>query len=324
MNFTRNITRIKSAWPRMLQLYISSLIIYYIGLLIIRNVSHYQNMLSVATQNTFVWFFMIYLIISPLYYISFTIKDSVNKPFILIRAILRIFTTRKFFKQKSERTAFLFMVVKIFFLPMMINFFFSNAGHLLYLKDNFSWYPFIFTFMFTLDTLIFSFGYSFEFKSLKNVVKSVEPTLFGWAVAVACYPPFNWWVGNYVPWGANDYATFWSPTWTLALRIIIVVLLSIYVVASLSLGAKASNLTNRGIVTKFPYSVVRHPAYISKNLIWWLTLLPVMSWAFFWGMTVWSVIYFFRAVTEERHLRKDPDYREYCKRVRYRFIPGIY
>ena len=38
----------------------------------------------------------------------------------------------------------------------------------------------------------------------------------------------------------------------------------------------------------------------------------------------WNMIYFLRAMTEERHLRADPDYRAYCEHVPYRFIPGIW
>jgi len=36
------------------------------------------------------------------------------------------------------------------------------------------------------------------------------------------------------------------------------------------------------------------------------------------------MIYTVRALTEERHLMKDPEYRAYCKKVKYRFIPGVF
>jgi protein-S-isoprenylcysteine O-methyltransferase Ste14 len=53
-------------------------------------------------------------------------------------------------------------------------------------------------------------------------------------------------------------------------------------------------------------------------------ILPVMSWQAALSLGVWSVIYFFRSITEERHLIKDPDYQAYCKKVRWRFIPYIF
>ena len=131
-------------------------------------------------------------------------------------------------------------------------------------------------------------------------------------------------MGQYIPWGANDYASFGSMELTIIARIGIIVLFLVYLAATFSLGFKASNLTNRGIVTKGPYAYIRHPAYISKNLVWWITLIPVMNWYFFWGMSFWSILYFFRAMTEERHLLMDPDYKEYCKKVKFRFIPGFF
>jgi protein-S-isoprenylcysteine O-methyltransferase Ste14 len=44
----------------------------------------------------------------------------------------------------------------------------------------------------------------------------------------------------------------------------------------------------------------------------------------FCGFIVWGTIYFLRSVTEERFLMRDPDYVAYCRKVKYRFIPGIY
>jgi len=108
------------------------------------------------------------------------------------------------------------------------------------------------------------------------------------------------------------------------MRAISLILIGIYVSATLALGPKSSNLTNRGIVTRGPYSIIRHPAYISKNLVWWITLLPILSWTAILSMGIWSTVYHLRSVTEERHLGKDPDYQEYCKKVKYRYIPGIY
>jgi protein-S-isoprenylcysteine O-methyltransferase Ste14 len=72
--------------------------------------------------------------------------------------------------------------------------------------------------------------------------------------------------------------------------------------------------------------VVRHPAYVAKNVFWWLSLLPIVMdkpMAIVY-MTGWSFLYFLRAVTEERHLRLDPDYVAYCEKVKYRFIPKLY
>jgi protein-S-isoprenylcysteine O-methyltransferase Ste14 len=117
-----------------------------------------------------------------------------------------------------------------------------------------------------------------------------------------------------------------SITGTFIIRIAVVVLMGIYAWATLSLGTRASNLTNRGIVATGAYKYVRHPAYIAKVTAWWVTLVPILADnpMAITGMLVWTVVYFLRAVTEERHLLHDADYINYCSKVKWRFIPGVY
>jgi protein-S-isoprenylcysteine O-methyltransferase Ste14 len=312
----------KASFKKILQLYLSGAFVYLIGIIIINYLPYYQDILNARIQNIFIYIYLTYLIIAPVYYYFFSTRYSENKPLLFLRGIKRVFT--KFRLKEEEKMAILFMGVKIFFLPLMIKFCLGNYGALKNMTDNFMWYPFALTLIFTLDTIVFTFGYTFEFKSLNNVVKSVEPTLFGWVVALICYPPFNGMVGKHIPWGASDYAHFWTPEWTIFFQIILLGFLLTYLWATFALGPKASNLTNRGIVSRFPYSIVRHPAYISKNLVWWITMIPIINWKFALGMSFWTLIYFFRAITEERHLLKDPDYVKYCKKVKWRFIPYIY
>jgi len=185
-------------------------------------------------------------------------------------------------------------------------------------------FPLALTSIFFIDTLWFSFGYAFEAGALKNTIRSVEPTFLGWAVTLACYPPFNSSLINYINWYANDYVIFSNEIATLVIRLTIIFFLLIYVGATLALGTKCSNLTNRGIVTRFPYSIIRHPAYISKNLAWWLTIIPIASLPAILSMSAWSFIYHLRTLTEEKHLSKDTDYIEYKNKVRWRYVPGVY
>lgn len=314
---------------RGLKLYFSSAIIYGLGILLFRSFSYYQRTLSTKTQETLLYLYLTYLILAPIIYLFATKEYSENKPYLIFRAVKRWVANKfkdhkeSFSLEKEEKIAFLFILVKLFYLPTMTNFFYGNWNSLSLGWQNFQWYSFLFILMFTIDTSIFTIGYAFESRKLGNFVRSVEPTFFGWFVTLICYPPFNSLVGTYIPWGANDYVNFWNPTLTLIFRIALILLLVIYAWASLALGLKASNLTNRGIVSRFPYSIVRHPAYISKNLIWWVTLLPVMNWPFFFGMLFWTIIYYFRAVTEEKHLGQDQDYQIYTQKVKYRFIPFL-
>lgn len=242
----------------------------------------------------------------------------------------------------QEKISLLFYLVKLYFAPVMLNFLignwssFSASISTLENMSTFSfdqntmlkiYFPALLHVMLVIDTVIFSCGYLFESAGLKNIVKSVEPTALGWFVTVACYPPINDLTGKVLGWYTSDFSVFPSPNLTIAMGIVSLLFFSVYVWASIALGFKASNLTNRGIVTTGPYKYVRHPAYGSKGLSWIIMGIPFIT---KYGiiaavsLAAWTIIYFLRALTEERHLLKDPDYVAYCQKVKYMFIPGIF
>jgi protein-S-isoprenylcysteine O-methyltransferase Ste14 len=107
--------------------------------------------------------------------------------------------------------------------------------------------------------------------------------------------------------------------WALAaMGAVLVALTAVYAWATIAFGLRFSNLTHRGVLTHGPYAWSRHPAYLSKNLFWWLSTLPFLATSG-WAdgvrnaalMAVVSGVYYWRARTEERHLGADPAYREY-------------
>lgn len=317
--------------------FLANIILIWLIILLYKNLSYYKNFLIPETQTTLFYLAFTYTIIGFFYYTFHQIEPTQQtKGMHLFNALKKLPNIYQI--NKEERTAILFILVKIFFLPVMLNFVFDNysslasfSGTIINLQSPFAvasliniLYPFALSLIFLIDTSFFAFSYAFEAKFLKNIVKSVEPTLIGWISALICYPPFNSFVSKHLSWYANDMVAFSTDTITLAIRAIIILLTIIFVGSTISLGAKCSNLTNRGIVSHGTYSLVRHPAYISKVAAWWLMIIPVFSIQAFLSMAFWTFIYSIRAITEENHLSKDPDYIEYKKKVKYRFIPYVF
>lgn len=300
--------------------------------------SYYLNFLRGETILILKILFFAYLIFGlPYYFLRFHFfcseKDYARDKLVILYNF--IFRGERSPEIKSAaRTAALSYLVKFIFLPLMLNFFFMHFGNLLNfwrtknLDQNFlkffwqSGYHLIFQAIFVIDTFVFAFAYAFEFRFLRNRIKSVDPFISGWVVALICYPPFSGVTDNFIP--LTGHFVLFNNIWLIdSLKIGILIAFAIYVWATLALGFKASNLTNRGIISHGPYRFVRHPAYAAKNIAWWFEFLPFLNFATFVALLAWNAIYILRALTEERHLRADPDYQKYSKKVKWRFIPGL-
>jgi protein-S-isoprenylcysteine O-methyltransferase Ste14 len=179
--------------------------------------------------------------------------------------------------------------------------------------------------MFMVDVCFATVGYALTMKPLDGHIRSANPFAAGWTAALICYPPFI----LMQPGGPLDYRPDdgnwirWldgHPTALAAMGLLLVVLTGIYAWATVAFGIRFSNLTNRGILTHGPYAFSKHPAYLAKNLFWWLSTLPflvasgnpvdmIRNTAL---LAIVSGVYYWRARTEERHLSADPAYRDYA------------
>lgn len=252
----------------------------------------------------------------------------------------------------ATRQAGLALLLKFFFAPLMINWCLIHvanlSGSLLQLTQGIegglsgrvlfdtSLFWAAFQLILFVDTLLFTIGYLIELPALGNRIRTVDPTFFGWFVCLICYPPFNEFTARFLEWQSSDFPYFANDFVHLTVNVTVLIALAIFSWASVALGFKASNLTNRGIVTQGPYAFVRHPGYAAKNVVWWLGALPTLGMLFVAGswkalahsllaLIGWTVIYALRAVTEERHLLlTDNGYAEYARTVRCRFIPGVW
>ena len=181
--------------------------------------------------------------------------------------------------------------------------------------------------LFVVDVQIGTVGYLLTLRPLDAHIRSGNPFIGGWVAALICYPPVVWgfmggtgivayevdtpgwshWLG-----GSEPLLWLWAG--------VLVALTAFYSWATMAFGIRFSNLTYRGVVTNGPYRFTRHPAYLSKNLFWWCSVMPFLVATgdpatairncFFLACV--SAIYFWRARTEEAHLlAEDAKYRVY-------------
>jgi protein-S-isoprenylcysteine O-methyltransferase Ste14 len=183
------------------------------------------------------------------------------------------------------------------------------------------------TLLFVIDVQVGTVGYLFTLRPLDSHIRSGNPLLAGWLAALLCYPPFVWGIigpsnqvlsyefatPGWAHWMAGNTPLLWG--W----GGLLVLLTGIYAWATVAFGIRFSNLTYRGVLTHGPYRFTRHPAYLSKNLFWWVSVLPFLvtgppieglrNCVF---LLVVNAIYYWRARTEEAHLlADDAKYREY-------------
>jgi protein-S-isoprenylcysteine O-methyltransferase Ste14 len=220
-------------------------------------------------------------------------------------------------------------LVKAFYIPLFVVYVHGQLNGLLHFRleglsaADLRLYDFLNDLIYGLDVVFATVGYCLSFRILDAHLRSAEPTMLGWVVAVECYDPF--WRGlfqrvylhyegvGFGPWLAGHTSLRW--TWAAA----ILALEGVYVLATFAFGLRFSNLTHRGILTSGPYRFSKHPAYVAKNLSWWLVSVPFVpfhGWAealrSCLALGCVNVVYLLRAKTEERHLSRDPVYVAYA------------
>lgn len=342
-------------------IYLKNALLLWLVALMYRNVSEYQawNQLMSILLTIYLWAGLPYTLLTRAYKHN-PEADLTDYPALVGKILsngLAWLGIRKTaavpFDYNDKKTA-LGLLVKVFFAPIMTLFFFNqfpymvrNIGYIIdflpaklasgnYTHGDFNkdFYNIAKAFLLSVDVALAWCGYIITSRWLDNQIQSAEPTLVGWCVCLLSYPPFQM-LGLYFSYPAESAIFRYDSPWAISLFVMLAIAsYFIYMCATLAFGVRFSNLTHRGIIRKGPFAIVRHPAYASKNLSWWLVILPaiilnvqssgyLMALVLIIGLSVQTWIYYMRAITEERHLSADPIYIEYCKHVKYRFIPGV-
>jgi Isoprenylcysteine carboxyl methyltransferase (ICMT) family len=221
-------------------------------------------------------------------------------------------------------------IVKTFFLDyMVVNF----PGHIYLIQhtdvakaltDPAILLPALIRLAFIFDMCFGTIGYILTVRVLDAHIRSTNPYFAGWAAALICYPPFTF-VRSGGPLdyhsGGHDWMFWFAHSHVLfaVWGTVMVALVFIYASATVIFGFRFSNLTNRGIITNGPYYFFKHPAYLAKNIFWWMAFLPFLSTASpadavrnSVALLIVNAIYYARAKTEEKHLMADPKYQDYA------------
>jgi protein-S-isoprenylcysteine O-methyltransferase Ste14 len=177
--------------------------------------------------------------------------------------------------------------------------------------------------LYLVDVHIATVGYILTLKPLDAHIRTANPYGMAWVAALICYPPFILMNGGPLDYqiGGSDWG-YWLQGHDTLMAIwgaLLVLLIAVYAWATMAFGIRFSNLTHRGVITHGPYAFTRHPAYISKNLSWWVGSLPFLVTSGGWVegarntalLALVSSVYYWRAKTEEKHLLADPAYQAY-------------
>jgi len=101
--------------------------------------------------------------------------------------------------------------------------------------------------------------------------------------------------------------------------------LIVVVVGKMTLGRSFGLVpANRGVVVAGPYAFVRHPIY-SGYLVTHIAF--ILAHPYFWNIVlvvICDAALIIRALAEERVLDHDARYKEYCQRVGWHFVPGLF
>ena len=174
--------------------------------------SYYSHFLNADAKNTILVLAILLSVISAVEAVFLAKRKQLNHALKLWLSLKQLWRSGRCMVRSPEtgfRLGFsakrnlLFALVKFFFTPIMIKFAVANFNAVCYKLDflssheldwfsihffNDHFYGLALATIFLIDTGFFAFGYLFEAGWLKNKVRSVDTSFFGWLVALATTP----------------------------------------------------------------------------------------------------------------------------------------
>ena len=351
--------------------YLSSLLIYGLILAFIAFCPVYTDTIENPKFDYitfFVIYYFLYLVIAPIIFYALKPKSILQSKSVavikyFIRFCKRTTSTKEFLDniepKEFEKQAFMSFFIKAFFgvasVILLCNNYIPSLGYnldflkvmfqqaILYMQSGNTYGGVVqyildtgdmwLKLIFTVTTLVYALSYLTELDLFRNKIKSADTTPLGVLSCIICYYPIVILTNKVIFITGDSLLAINNQSLLAALNLLAILVNLFSLVAILRLGTRVGNLTNRGIVTGFPYNIVRHPDYTMQICYIIITTIPlyfmpveVAGSKFFItvGTLAWILIYYIRAITEERHLMKDEKYQQYVKKVKYRFIPKVF
>lgn len=289
-------------------------------------------------RNLYPSYATILVLLAPFYFLlcEYTLGSKHDIYFYIGRFSLFTFL-RRVWTRPILRQGLLLWLVKLFFLPIMLGslhygvvYFLKNPPQTAF-NDYYRFFDIAWELILSMDVALAVVGYTLSLRLLGTQVISTDPTWRGWIGTLICYFPFSsvlygsyltyedglrW--GNIIPGDTLWYYLYGTILLTVHL---------LYLSGSLNFGIRYSNLSHRGILTDGLFRLTKHPAYLFKNIGWWMIGLPfitnmglkagIANCLLLGGV---NAVYWWRARTEEMHLSRDPAYVAYALSMNERSI----
>ncbi len=344
----------KNILRRAVARYIVWLLVFGVGFLFIQQHPFYSSEKYVRSLDFLGFYFQLYVMAGlPYFVVTLLVKSSHIEDFydpairfihitksILLRWREGSAAPYAVLRRPYNRKVVLNLLMRGYFLPtMVVQIYNTLSSAITASSDHFHNYNMlsilmcITSLLWLMDATIASMSYSIESRWLENRSRSLDLTAGGWLICFSCYAPLNEVTSVLFPFAplVSDHSAaslvIANDTMLYAITICESVLLAFLIYADASLGPSIANISLKKLQTRGLFGIVRHPVYTIKIIMWWVASLgyrKFWTYKYILGQVGWTLIYVLRAISEERHLKKFAEYRDYMKKVRYRFLPWLF
>ncbi len=173
---------------------------------------------------------------------------------------------------------------------------------------------------------MFGYGYSIISPIWNRHIRNLDFTIAGWVTNAVCYPLLGFVLVWCAPPLIGNEPTLTGGPWPLFVLSVELLLNILYTVALFNMGTKFGVMTDKGLVNRGFFGVVRHPSYtLEVGMFACLSLQGLSSPLNWLAVVVFFVIpYYLRSEREDHFMTvSNPDFSPYKQAVPYKYIPGL-